>query len=250
MSAGLSGRKRNTGSPVSLRPGGGSSGAVRSGSSGRTRTTRRADSIGKYTRTSQPGICSSDWTMGRRNTPSSFAGRKPGRRQTGPPGRRPGILEDYLRKEANRELDNFIRRVKRRLPPGAELKYIAVTSDMDGETGEAVRIHHHIIANRAAWQACVEAWPHGGAYAKSAQRAKGLHAAGGVSAEPGSPPARREEVQALPQPCEASAEVPRRMERGELRVPKGCELLYRTAYSGKRAGQYIRYALPFAPMRS
>ena len=36
----------------------------------------------------------------------------------------------------------------------------------------------------------------------------------------------------------------------ELRVPKGCELLYRTAYSGKRAGQYIRYALPFAPMRS
>ena len=95
-------------------------------------------------------------------------------------GQEPGILEDYLRKEANRELDNFIRRVKRRLPPGAELKYIAVTSDMDGETG----------------------------------RAKGLHAAGGVSAEPGSPPARREEVQALPQPCEASAEVPRRMERG------------------------------------
>ena len=35
-----------------------------------------------------------------------------------------------------------------------------------------------------------------------------------------------------------------------VRVPKGCELLYRTAYSGKRAGQYIRYALPFAPMRS
>lgn len=66
-------------------------------------------------------------------------------------GQEPGILEDYLRKEANRELDNFIRRVKRRLPPGAELKYIAVTSDMDGETGEAVRIHHHIIANRTAW---------------------------------------------------------------------------------------------------
>ena len=82
-------------------------------------------------------------------------------------GQEPGILEDYLRKEANRELDNFIRRVKRRLPPGAELKYIAVTSDMDGETGEAVRIHHHIIANRAAWQACLEAWPHGGAYAKA-----------------------------------------------------------------------------------
>lgn len=62
-------------------------------------------------------------------------------------GQEPGILEDYLRKEANRELDNFIRRVKRRLPPGAELKYIAVTSDMDGETGEAVRIHHHIISS-------------------------------------------------------------------------------------------------------
>lgn len=40
-------------------------------------------------------------------------------------GQEPGILEDYLRKEANRELDNFIRRVKRRLPPGAELKYIS-----------------------------------------------------------------------------------------------------------------------------
>ena len=56
-------------------------------------------------------------------------------------GQEPGILEDYLRKEANRELDNFIRRVKRRLPPGAELKYIAVTSDMDGETGEACLLY-------------------------------------------------------------------------------------------------------------
>ena len=145
-------------------------------------------------------------------------------------GQEPGILEDYLRKEANRELDNYIRRVKRRLPPGAELKYIAVTSDMDGETGEAVRIHHHIIANRAAWQACLEAWPHGGAYAKA------------LSAQKDYTPSRN---LVRPQPkCRVV------WSGAELRVPKGCELLYRTAYSGKRAGQYIRYALPFAPMRS
>lgn len=165
-------------------------------------------------------------------------------------GQEPGILEDYLRKEANRELDNFIRRVKRRLPPGAELKYIAVTSDMDGETGEAVRIHHHIIANRAAWQACVEAWPHGCAYAKALSAQKDY-----------TPLAEYLLNQVRRLPDEKKYKPSRNLVRpqpkcrvvwsgAELRVPKGCELLYRTAYSGKRAGQYIRYALPFAPMRS
>ena len=160
------------------------------------------------------------------------------------------MLEDYLRKEANRELDNFIRRVKRRLPPGAELKYIAVTSDMDGETGEAVRIHHHIIANRAAWQACLEAWPHGGAYAKALSAQKDY-----------TPLAEYLLAQVRRLPDEKKYKPSRNLVRpqpkcrvvwsgAELRVPKGCELLYRTAYSGKRAGQYIRYALPFAPMRS
>ena len=92
-------------------------------------------------------------------------------------GQEPGILEDYLRKEANRELDNFIRRVKRRLPDEKKYK----------PSRNLVRPQPKC---RVVWSGA------------------------------------------------------------ELRVPKGCELLYRTAYSGKRAGQYIRYALPFAPMRS
>ena len=121
---------------------------------------------------------------------------------------------------------------------------------MDGETGEAVRIHHHIVANRAAWQACVEAWPHGGAYAKALSAQKDY-----------TPLAEYLLNQVRRLPDEKKYKPSRNLVRpqpkcrvvwsgAELRVPKGCELLYRTAYSGKRAGQYIRYALPFAPMRS
>lgn len=56
-------------------------------------------------------------------------------------------------------LDNALRRVKRKLEKqGLELKAIYCTSDMDGNTGEIVRVHHHLIVNAGVQEAFVQAW--------------------------------------------------------------------------------------------
>ena len=41
---------------------------------------------------------------------------------------------------------------------GVSLRYVAVTSDMDGDTGETVRVHHHLVVDRAARDAFAEKW--------------------------------------------------------------------------------------------
>lgn len=60
---------------------------------------------------------------------------------------------------AAHELDNALRRVKRKLDKrGIELKAIYCTSDMDGETGEIVRVHHHLIVTAGVQDAFLAAW--------------------------------------------------------------------------------------------
>lgn len=60
---------------------------------------------------------------------------------------------------ASHFLDNALRRVKRRLEKqGMELKAIYCTSDMDGSTGEIVRVHHHLIVSAGCEDAFVSAW--------------------------------------------------------------------------------------------
>lgn len=60
---------------------------------------------------------------------------------------------------AAHELDIALRRVKRRLEKESiELKAIYCTSDMDGKTGEIVRVHHHLIVQAGTKDAFVAAW--------------------------------------------------------------------------------------------
>lgn len=69
------------------------------------------------------------------------------------------LTDDAVREAAVRERDNCLRRVKYDLKKsGAELKYIAVTSDYDGDTGKPVRVHHHILAPKLAFDAFVKHW--------------------------------------------------------------------------------------------
>lgn len=152
---------------------------------------------------------------------------------------------ERIRQAAERELRLCLRRVKRELAGvGAELKCIAITSDMDGDTGEAVRVHHHLIVPAQAREAFVKKW-------------KEL---GGVDWSPLSnqidytpiaeyflrqvrrvPDAKkyistRNLVRPQPKDRVATSEA-------EIRVPKGGKLLFRNAF---RPGlpQYIRYMLP------
>lgn len=70
---------------------------------------------------------------------------------------------EAVRREAEHQAKLCLRRVKYALKKsGIEAKTVLVTSDMDGETGEMVRIHHHLVINREAVEAFVEKWTLGG----------------------------------------------------------------------------------------
>lgn len=66
------------------------------------------------------------------------------------------------RKEAEKQVRLFFDRVKRMLArDGRELFWILTTSDTDGGSGEPVRIHHHLILPRLAYEVVCEKWQAG-----------------------------------------------------------------------------------------
>ena len=70
-----------------------------------------------------------------------------------------GERQNALWEAAAHELDIALRRVKRRLEKqGMELKAVYCTSDMDGTTGEIVRVHHHLIVSSGVQEAFLAAW--------------------------------------------------------------------------------------------
>lgn len=172
-------------------------------------------------------------------------------------GRRHGLKVDS-RDEAQRmdaiweaaahELDNALRRVKRRLQKdGLELRAIYATADMDGQTGEAVRVHHHLIVNRgteaafkAAWEKCglgrvdwEPLWEH-----QTDRTPIADYILRQVRRIPDAKKYRSTRNLVRPQPRDRIA-----LSDAELRVPAGGELLYRGEYRPGQS-QYIRYVLP------
>ena len=165
-------------------------------------------------------------------------------------GHRPLLTEgqrmDRIREAARRQLVNCIRRVKRELArEGIELKYIFCTSDMDGKTGEAVRVHHHLIVNREARDAFVHKWQEQGLGGVSwsplekqddyLEIAKYLLAQ--VRKVDGDNQYTSSRNLIRPQPKDRVA-----ASASELRAPKGCRLLHRQEFKPGKA-QYIRYRI-------
>ncbi len=67
--------------------------------------------------------------------------------------------EDAMVRAAEREGRLYLERVKRELKKrGVECWYILITSDMDGETGERVRVHHHLVIPRVSFEAAARLW--------------------------------------------------------------------------------------------
>ena len=151
-----------------------------------------------------------------------------------------------IREAAAQEMVNYLRRVKRALEKEGcadELKYIAITSDMDGDTKETVRVHHHLIVPASCEHIVRMKWGHGGTYCKPlskqedympiaeyliAQVRGALNAKKFVSS--------RNLVR--PQPKDRIA-----VSDAEIRVPRNCKLIQRAEYK-RGAPQYIRYILP------
>ena len=154
---------------------------------------------------------------------------------------------DALFMAAQKELENFVRRV--RYDVGAvELRYIGITSDMDGDTGKPVRLHHHVIINRAALKACMAKWARMGFVMEEEL----YHVNGDFTALAQYlirqvryiPNAKRYTLSRnlTPPTVSAPVEVVRYAE-SEMRVPRGCTLLYRAPYT-RGASQYVRYFDP------
>ena len=165
-------------------------------------------------------------------------------------GHRPLMTEaqrmDTIREAAAHELVNCIRRVKRELDKeGIELKYVSITSDMDKETGEAVRVHHHLVINREARDAFVHKWQEkgmGGVDWKPLDKqedylgiAEYMVKQVRKQAEENQFASSRNLVRPKPKDRVAASAA-------EVRVPKGCRLLHRQEYKPGRA-QYIRYRI-------
>ena len=165
--------------------------------------------------------------------------------------------QNILWEAAAHELDNALRRVKRKLAKqGMELKAVYCTSDMDGDTGELVRVHHHLVVNAGVQDAFQLSWE--------------KYGLGGVSWTPlwdnqidRTPIAEYiiRQVRRIPdaKKFRSTRNLVRPVPKNrivytdnELQVPKGGKLIFRQEYENRygvysdlnRKPQYIRYMIP------
>ena len=155
---------------------------------------------------------------------------------------------DAIWEAASHELDNALRRVKRRLKKqGVDLKAVYATSDMDGETGETVRVHHHLVVSAGTQDAFLDAWEKYGLGGVSwtplwegqeDRTAIAEYIIRQVRRIPDAKKYRSTRNLVRPQPRDRIA-----LSDAELRVPTGGKLLFRQEFKPGRP-QYIRYTLP------
>lgn len=147
---------------------------------------------------------------------------------------------------ARKNLQNAIRRARRKAQQmGIELKYVAITADLDEHKGELrdARVHHHLIADEQSAELILKAWKDGSANLKK------------LSSQPDYTPIAaylmrqvRHVEDAKKFCCSKNLTRPQPEDRiaktgGQIRPPKGAVLLEQGAC---RPGepQYIRYILP------
>ena len=160
----------------------------------------------------------------------------------------PQVQMDAVWEAASHELDNALRRVKRKLKKqGMDLKAIYATSDMDGETGESVRVHHHLIVSAGTQEAFLEAWEKYGLggvswsplWENQEDRTPiAEYIVRQVRRIPDAKKYRSTRNLVRPQPKDRVA-----LSDAELRIPVGGKLLFRQEFKPGRP-QYIRYELP------
>lgn len=148
---------------------------------------------------------------------------------------------DKLYHAAHHQLRLWMRRVRRACKKeGVQFRCIAVTSDMDGKTGEYKRVHHHIIMDERALEIALSKWELGSTHHKRLWR---VHDQSGLTDY------LMAQVRRLPDAKKyiptRNLQQPKPKDRiaksgAELGVPRGARLLYRREF---RIGgdQYIRY---------
>lgn len=162
---------------------------------------------------------------------------------------------DAVWQSAKHEASLCLRRVNRELAKqGKEaIKSITVTSDMDGDTGELVRIHHHLVVPAGSEEVFVSKWGKLGsvAWAPISKQADYTPIAEYLLRQVRHIPDANKYATSRnlvrPQPKDRVV-----VTDAELRVPKGGKLLHRQEYKTRQGRdgevyaqpQYIRYIIP------
>lgn len=158
------------------------------------------------------------------------------------------VRQDAIWECAAHAMENCIRRAKRRLEKaGVTLKGIYITSDMDGETGELVRVHHHLVVPAGVQEAFKKAWEEYGmgsvdwSYFWENQTDRTPIAEYLIRQVRRIPDAKKyRSTRNLVRPVAKDRIV---LSDAELQVPRGGKILFRQTYVRGR-NQYIRYTLP------
>ena len=151
------------------------------------------------------------------------------------------------REIALHDLRLFLRRVKRELAKqGTAFKYIAITSDMDGESETPTRIHHHVIMPRLPFEAVGKQWEKHGTTNYQILRNQPdytplavylLRQVKRVPDQKKYMPSRNLEKPIVEEYVISAPD-------GELRPPRGAILIERAGYTQAGPAQYIRYTMP------
>lgn len=137
----------------------------------------------------------------------------------------------------------YLRRIKRACDKdGVEFKYLAITSDMDSDTGEVVRLHHHLIMPSYCLKYLEERWPAGTVNVEPMKvQDDYLQIAEYFLKQVRRVPDEKKYISSRnlirPQPKDRIA-----INDSELRLPKGAKLLNRGEYKPGKP-QYIRYIM-------
>lgn len=147
---------------------------------------------------------------------------------------------EKLRKAAEKQMNLWLRRVKRN---AEAVKYVAVTSDVDGDTGEVVRIHHHLVlaAENISWDMLREQWKMGSV---DIRRLRGqadytpvaVYLMRQVRRQPDAK--KYAASRGMLQPEITEREV---LGNPEIKAPAGANVLERSEYNPETVVQYIRY---------
>lgn len=158
----------------------------------------------------------------------------------------PEEYKDAINAGAAQELTNCLRRVKYALDKqGIENMYLGITADIDPETGEEVRVHHHIVVKAGTEEAFIKAW----------QKYGHVNIEHLSKQEDYLPIAVyfckqvRHQEDAKMYTRSRNMIVPEGKDRvshsgSEIRLPKHCRMVQRNEWRGQYAPQYIRYILP------
>lgn len=156
--------------------------------------------------------------------------------------------KDAAKADAKKFLRKVARDYKKRT--GKTLKRVLVTSDTDPRTGKKVRLHHHLVMDRLAWEEVVRYWPEDQMYYKLLD-GRGDYtgiAKYMVENNPVQPHEQRWSCsRGMEKPIVTEPEV---VEDLEIEAPKGCDVRENVRVMDSETGvetAYLRAVMPDRP---